>query len=86
VVLPLPDVDNGNAIFHLQDAMNNTSGHCRGSAKRLLNAAEVVENKYSARAWLWFSNFFENVLISHVKCLMLVLIVRLCLSANDGLT
>jgi hypothetical protein len=85
-VLRSPDVDNGKAIFHLQDAINNTSGHCRGSAKRVLNAAEVVKNKYSARAWLWFSNFFENVLIDHVKCLMLILIVRPRLSVNDGLT
>jgi hypothetical protein len=83
--LPLPDVDNGKAIFHLHDAINNTRGHCRGSARRLLNAAEVVEKQISARAWPWFSNFFENVLIDHVKCLMLILIVRPCLG-NHGLT
>jgi hypothetical protein len=23
------EADNGNAIFHLQDASNNVSGHCR---------------------------------------------------------
>jgi hypothetical protein len=48
--LPLPDVDNGNAIFHLQDAINNTSGHCRGGAKRLLNAAEVVEKQIQRKS------------------------------------
>ena len=49
-VLSLPDVDNGNAIFHLQDAINNTRGHCRGGAKRLLNAAEVVEKQIQRKS------------------------------------
>jgi hypothetical protein len=49
-VLLLPGVDNGKAIFHLQDAINNTGGHCRGSAKRLLNAAEVVEKQIQRKS------------------------------------
>jgi hypothetical protein len=48
--LLLPGVDNGKAIFHLQDAINNTGGHCRGSAKRLLNAPEVVEKQIQRKS------------------------------------
>jgi len=40
-----------------------------------VNAAEVVENKYSARVWQRFSNHLENVLINYVKRFMLILIV-----------
>jgi hypothetical protein len=40
-----PGVDNGNAIFHLQDAINNpTGGLCPVYIKRLANA-EVVEKE-----------------------------------------
>jgi hypothetical protein len=40
----LPGVDNGNAIFHLQDAIGNTGGPCPIYIKRPVNA-EVVEKE-----------------------------------------
>jgi hypothetical protein len=39
-----------------------------------MNAAEVVESKYSARVWQRFSNYFENALINCAKRFMLLVI------------
>jgi hypothetical protein len=44
----LPGVDNGNAIFHLQDAIGNTGGPCPIYIKRPVNA-EVVEKELQHR-------------------------------------
>jgi hypothetical protein len=46
-----------------------------GCAKRLVDAAKIIENKYRARAWQRFSNFFEKAFVNRVKPLMLIRMV-----------
>ena len=40
-----PRVDHVNNVRHLQNLVHQTRSHCRGSAKRLVDAAEIVEHE-----------------------------------------
>jgi hypothetical protein len=50
-----------------------------------VSAAEIVKTKYNARAWQGFSNFLLKAFVNRVNRLMLIRMVRFCLSANDVL-
>lgn len=39
------NIQRPNDIFQLHDTVYQASGHCRGSAKRLVDAAEVIEHE-----------------------------------------
>jgi hypothetical protein len=50
VVSHVPGPDNENAIFHLQDAIDDTGGDRQGSAKPHVPWRKLFKNKYAARA------------------------------------
>jgi hypothetical protein len=37
--------DQSDHVFHVHNSVNDARSHCRGSAKRLEDAAEVIEHE-----------------------------------------
>jgi hypothetical protein len=72
-----PGTDNENAIFDLQDAIDDTGDDRPGSANPHVQWRKFLKNKCTARAWRRFSNLHESVFVDRAKRFMPILIGRL---------
>ena len=52
--------DERRNVRHVPNPIRHASGHCRGHAKRLVNAAEVIVHVVERHGSAWFSSFFEK--------------------------
>jgi hypothetical protein len=70
-------VDRSHHVRHVHNPAENSCSHRRGCPPSVLwTRQKLSKTKYSASAWQWFSNFFDNAFVNRVKRLMLILMVN----------